>query len=110
MRKLAVFALTLASGAAMSGTAMAEGPYWYQCSHAGSERQIEVAYSDQPSPVPCEVRYHKYEIGQQQTTEVLWSAQYQAGYCERKADAFVEKQRGWGWECQRIAGTPPAAR
>ncbi|WP_461536814.1 hypothetical protein [Spongorhabdus nitratireducens] len=103
MRKAAVLALALASG-----SVMAEAPYWYQCTHQGSERQIVVSYPAQPAPVPCEVRYNKLEKGQADSSAVVWSAQYQTGYCESKADSFVQKQQNWGWQCQRIEGVPAA--
>jgi len=64
------------------------------CTHDSQTRVIEVVYSG-PEVVPCEVRYTKEE-----GTQVLWSAQNATGYCEEKAEAFVEKQRGWGWNCE----------
>lgn len=65
----------------------------YVCTSGDMERRIEVVYLGTDT-VPCEVRYTKNG-----TTEVLWSAQAEEGYCEAKAAEFVEKQRGWGWEC-----------
>ena len=64
------------------------------CTHGIQERIIEVVYTGE-GEVPCEVHYTK-DTGSQ----VLWSAQGQVGYCEEKAAAFIEKQRGWGWECE----------
>jgi hypothetical protein len=68
----------------------------YVCTHGGMERKIEVVYLE-TGKVPCEVRYTKYG-----DTRILWSAQAEEGYCEAKAAEFVEKQRGWGWECIEI--------
>ena len=65
----------------------------YVCTQAGMERKIEVVYLAE-GKVPCEVRYTKFG-----DTQVLWSAQAEEGYCEARAAEFVEKQRGWGWEC-----------
>jgi hypothetical protein len=65
----------------------------YVCTSGDMERKIEVVYLG-AGTVPCEVRYTKNG-----NTEVLWSAQAEGGYCEAKAAEFVEKQRGWGWEC-----------
>ena len=48
----------------------------------------------QGSELPCEVQYTK-----DGATSVLWQASNEAGYCEQKAADFVEKQRGWGFEC-----------
>jgi hypothetical protein len=68
----------------------------YVCTQGGMERKIEVVYLE-TGKVPCEVRYTKNA-----DTQVLWSAQTEEGYCEAKAAEFVEKQRGWGWECIEI--------
>ena len=64
------------------------------CTHGDQERLIEIVYTGE-GEVPCEVHYTK-STG----TQVLWSAQGQTGYCEKKAAAFIEKQRGWGWNCE----------
>ena len=45
--------------------------------------------------VPCQVNY----IREDETTQSLWSAQNDEGYCEQKAVEFAEKQRDWGWDC-----------
>jgi hypothetical protein len=65
----------------------------YVCTSGEMERRIEVVYLGTDT-VPCEVRYTKNG-----STEVLWSAQAEEGYCDAKAAEFVEKQRGWGWAC-----------
>ncbi len=67
----------------------------YVCQHADSQRIISVVYTEEGSTVPCEVTYEKATGSQ-----VLWSAQGEEGYCEAKAEAFVEKQRSWGWDCR----------
>tara|TARA_B100001109_G_scaffold255881_1_gene262030 strand:+ start:10984 stop:11484 length:501 start_codon:yes stop_codon:yes gene_type:complete len=64
------------------------------CTHGEQTRIIEVVYTGE-GVVPCEVQYTKAE-----GTQTLWSASNMAGYCEEKAADFVEKQRGWGWECE----------
>lgn len=69
----------------------------YVCTQAGMERKIEVVYPG-AGKVPCEVRYTK-----DGTTEVLWNAQAEEGYCEARAAEFVEKQRRWGWDCVESA-------
>ena len=66
----------------------------YLCTYGHEERVISVVYQDQMEKVPCEVRYQKDGV-----TETLWDAKDEVGYCEEKAKAFVEKQRGWGWRC-----------
>ncbi|MGH1486599.1 MAG: hypothetical protein ACRBCI_10295 [Cellvibrionaceae bacterium] len=79
------------------GSHIAYADTTYICLFNGDERMIKVAYTYSDSTVPCEVIYEK-NTGSQ----VLWSAQSEAGYCEAKAVAFVEKQRGWGWDCAQL--------
>ncbi len=78
----------------------------YVCTRGDMERRIEVVYLG-TGTAPCEVRYTKNG-----NTEVLWSAQAEEGYCDARAVDFVEKQRGWGWECaesEADMSEPPAA-
>ena len=63
------------------------------CTHDTQERVIEVVYPT-GNQLPCEVRYTKNG-----NTEVLWNAENETRYCETKATEFIEKQRGWGWQC-----------
>jgi hypothetical protein len=86
----AAFAAAFTSSAALANET-------YTCSNGDQKREIAVVYSSADSTVPCEVTYTK-EDGSSQS---LWQAQNEAGYCEEKAAAFVEKQRGWGWECNK---------
>ena len=67
------------------------------CSHGNQTRVIEVAYTGDGA-LPCEVRYAKSD-----GSKVLWSANNAVDYCESKATAFVEKQKGWGWNCEVAA-------
>ncbi len=92
MKKLTVLCLVI-SVALLAGNAFAD--VTYTCTHGSQERIITIVYQDQAAKVPCEVTYQK-EGG----TETLWTAQNQVGYCEEKVSAFLEKQRGWGWDCQ----------
>jgi hypothetical protein len=69
----------------------------YACLFGGNERTVRVSYANADSKVPCQVIYEK-ESGSQ----VLWDAQNEEGYCEMKAAEFVEKQRGWGWDCAKM--------
>ncbi|WP_213998092.1 hypothetical protein [Arsukibacterium sp.] len=63
------------------------------CQLGDAVRVIEVVYPE-GGELPCEVHYTK-----DGTTSVLWQANNEAGYCEQQAAEFVEKQRGWGFEC-----------
>ena len=92
MNKLTILFLVISVGL-LAGTAVADETYI--CTHGTQERIITIIYQDQEAKIPCEVQYQKEGV-----TETLWSAQGQVGYCEEKAQAFVEKQRGWGWSCE----------
>ena len=85
--------------AGMFTSAMAIENQTTVCSHGNNIRIVEVVYSGE-SNVPCEVQYTK-EAG----TKTLWSAANKAGFCESKAAAFVEKQKGWGWSCETGTAT-----
>ena len=69
----------------------------YACRHNGLERTIKVSYKDSGSQIPCKVVYEK-DSG----TQVLWSSENEAGYCETKVEIFVKQQRGWGWNCTKL--------
>lgn len=93
IRKVTPFAVLAAlfiSSAALADEA-------YVCKQGNQERVINIVYANAGATVPCEVTYTK-EDG---TTQSLWQAQNVAGYCEDNAAAFVEKQRGWGWDCSK---------
>ena len=69
----------------------------YVCDNDGEKRIISIAYESNEQPVPCEVRYDKGQ-GEQK----LWSAQSEAGFCEKKVNEFIEKQESWGWSCEKF--------
>jgi len=73
--------------------------------HSGDlVRSVDIVYSDPGQAVPCEVLYNKQSEGVQ---SVLWRADHQAGYCEEKAQAFIEKLEGMGWQCESDASAAP---
>jgi len=92
MKKMTVLCFVI-SVALLAGSAIAD--VTYTCTNGTQERIISVMYQDQVAQVPCEVQYQKEGV-----TETLWSAQNEIGYCDMKATAFIEKQRGWGWNCE----------
>lgn len=65
----------------------------YLCRAGDQVRAIHIVYPNK-TLVPCEVQYIKNG-----TLQVLWTANNETGYCERKASEFVKKQRSWGWNC-----------
>ncbi len=63
------------------------------CTYDARQRTIEVIYTGE-GLVPCAVQYTKAT-----STETLWQAQLEEGYCEEKAAALIKKLTGWGWQC-----------
>lgn len=63
------------------------------CTYDDQQRTIEVIYTGE-GLVPCAVQYTK-----DTSTETLWQAQGEEGYCEDKAAGLVSKHIGWGWQC-----------
>ena len=64
------------------------------CTNGYQERVVSIVYQDQDAKVPCDVEYTK--DGQ---TETLWHAENEYGYCQEKAEEFIQKLSGWGWQC-----------
>ncbi|WP_051326824.1 MULTISPECIES: hypothetical protein [Aliagarivorans] len=85
----ALLCLGLASGVAQASDQV------YMCKHGSAERIISVVYHGENQGLPCEVTYQK-----DGSFETLWRAQNTEGYCEEKAIDFVQKQIGWGWDCE----------
>ncbi|MFK8028465.1 MAG: hypothetical protein AB8C40_10445 [Gammaproteobacteria bacterium] len=69
----------------------------YVCDNNGAKRIIKIAYQSDQQLVPCEVIYDK---GQGEQT--LWNAQSEVGFCEAKADEFIQQQESWGWSCEKF--------
>ncbi len=90
----------------MPGAALADAQS-YSCSYGEMKRRVEIL-SEPGQSVPCEVHYYKdtEAPGEQQ---VLWSAQNEEGYCERKAEEFVAMLTSNGWSCESSMGglAPP---
>lgn len=105
MRRSTVLAFILAVFAA--GAANAQGPepeiaknivkHGYLCSLENTERLIQIVYLVPDQEVPCEVHYHK--DGEQ---KLLWRADNQAGFCERKAENLADQQQEWGFSCESL--------
>jgi hypothetical protein len=87
--------------------ALAQDAGKYQCTLGDIVRRVEI-YTEPGVSVPCEVHYFKDTEAPGQS-EVLWSAQSQAGYCEQKATEFVARLEGWGWDCNASDAAAPAA-
>jgi hypothetical protein len=75
----------------------------WKCEHNGMVREVQVEYLGD-GKVPCNVIYDKPTEGIE--TKVLWFADKQEGYCEEKAQEFVNKLESWGWTCTPFAVAP----
>ncbi len=85
--------ITLLTALVFATPALAAESIVYRCTMGNAERLVAVHYPHGET-LPCEVHYTKAEGSQ-----ILWSAQNSEGYCEQRAENFVEKQKGWGWRC-----------
>lgn len=83
------------------GLCFAQSNQAYSCVNGSLERRVEIVYEQPHAPVPCEVQYSKLteQPGQMLT---LWSATNQEGYCESKADEFLQRLQRWGWSCHGV--------
>lgn len=95
-------------GALVLGTAagaVAQEPIGFVCVSGGLERRIQVIY-ETGLLVPCEVHYFK-DAEVSETSQVLWRAANEEGYCEARAAEFADKLRGWGWRCDAVSAAQP---
>ncbi len=67
------------------------------CKNGDQVRTITLVYNDETSEKICQVDYEK-STG----VQTLWTAITDKDYCLEKAEAFVEKQEGWGWTCSAL--------
>ncbi len=72
----------------------------FTCTSGSSKRVIRIQYEQQYAFVPCQVVYEKEPEG---TTETLWQAQNQAGYCEEKAEYLARRLTRFGWICVKTS-------
>ena len=68
----------------------------WSCRHDNNVREIHIQ-REGTGPVPCSVVYKKLTEGVED--QVLWTAENEADFCDRKAREFVAKQESWGWTC-----------
>jgi len=67
------------------------------CEHDDQVRTITLVYNDETSDNICQVDYEK-STG----VQTLWTAITDKDYCLEQAEAFVQKQEGWGWTCSAL--------
>jgi hypothetical protein len=68
----------------------------WSCRQGNNVREVHVERTGD-NPVPCQVVYRKLTEGVED--QVLWNAQFDAGYCDSKATDFVAKLESYGWTC-----------
>jgi hypothetical protein len=68
----------------------------YKCAHEMIMRSVAVKYEEPGQQVPCEVIYSKPP----QIPHVLWRAQAQVDFCERRAEELVRTLERNGWSCE----------
>jgi hypothetical protein len=85
---------TMSSGGETADTSAGSDNLVSTCTYGADTRVISVVYDNEETSAVCEVTYEK-STG----VQTLWSANNERDYCLPKAKEFVEKQRGWGWEC-----------
>jgi hypothetical protein len=69
------------------------------CTQGKNTRVVELTSGSPETKLPCEVHYKK-TTEQAGHDQILWQSANNLSYCESKAQAFVEKLKGWGWSCQ----------
>ena len=69
----------------------------WTCRNADLIREVTVFYPNAPAQLPCKVYYSKKT--ENAMPRVLWKAENDVNYCERKAEELVEKLRALGWQC-----------
>jgi hypothetical protein len=69
----------------------------YRCTNGDLVRRVEILY-EPGRAVPCEVQYYK-DTEAPGSSQILWRAQNESGYCESKTAAFIEQLESQGWSC-----------
>lgn len=85
--------------------AMGQDSGSYECSMGDLQRRV-VVLSEPGRSVPCEVQYFKDSEAPNEK-QVLWHATNQEGFCESKAEEFVDELESWGWDCGRGTTSAP---
>ena len=68
-----------------------------ECKGGNLTRVIWVSYESATTGEGCKVHYSKPDENVEE--KVLWSAQQVPNFCQEKAKAFIEKQKGWNFTC-----------
>ncbi len=99
--------ITVSLLAMIPAFAFAHDDHSYRCTSGDAVRRIEVVHAD-GAPLPCSVNYHK-DTEAPGTSEELWNATNEDGYCEARAEEFAARLEGFGWQCEVVAPQPAVA-
>lgn len=91
--------LPLLTATTLAATGVATANETTVCTQHGNQRTIELVTGEKG----CEVNYTKGS-----ETKTLWSSP-RAEYCAPHATEFVDKQKGWGFECSAKTASDSAA-
>lgn len=69
------------------------------CTQSNLRRTVEVVYDYPAQAVPCSVVYHKPTEEPESDLKTLWTAQNEAGYCEKKTAELIDMLEANGWSC-----------
>ncbi len=97
--------LAVLLAAMLPSLSFGQSPDAYQCSYGDLQRRVEILYETGVA-VPCEVHYYK-DTEAPGEMQVLWRAQNESGYCERKTQEFIATLQEWGWNCEQKGAAEP---
>ena len=66
------------------------------CTNGDLTRRVSIEYPENED-VGCKVVYEKPSEGADPQT--LWSAVKNNDFCKQKTEEFLDKLKGWGWDC-----------
>jgi hypothetical protein len=69
----------------------------WTCHYAELTRNVVIFYPNEPNRLPCKVYYTKPD--ENLMPRVLWKAENENNYCDRKAVQFIKRLESWGWQC-----------
>lgn len=90
--------ITLLTCIGCSTLTLANDSYHYECLLGQTKRIIKIDYLQREAALPCQVHYTK-----DGNDSLLWSAQYEQDFCEKKAEELKDTLTKAGWSCTRIS-------
>ena len=75
------------------------------CAQGSTIRTVQITYWNEGGRPLCRVMYRK-PSERPGFMHVIWTGRDVSDTCERKAAVFLDKLRGWGWNCD---GSPASS-